>query len=119
MPAIEQGEQAHSDVPCIECGAAYPDRHYWNCSWNGMALVPIEDVSATSRDARIAALEAERDVYRDALTLISRGVWTARNSVESIVWGARDALKKGAALAGSREQAAPISDSSESSRLSE
>lgn len=55
--------------------------------------------------ARLEALEAERDVYRDALTLISRGVWTARNSVESIVWGARDALKKGAALAGSREQA--------------
>lgn len=43
---------------------------------------------------------------RDALTLISRGVWTARNSVESIVWVARKALKDGAALAGSREQAA-------------
>ena len=58
------------------------------------------------RDAAVARAEraeSERDVYRDALTLISRGVWMARNSVESIVWGAREALKKGAALAAASE----------------
>ena len=58
------------------------------------------------RDAAVARAEraeSERDVYRDALTLISRGVWTARNSVESIVWGARKALRDGAALATASE----------------
>ena len=33
--------------------------------------------------------------YREALELIAHGVWTARNSVESIVWTAREALKSG------------------------
>lgn len=38
-------------------------------------------------------LEQRIERYREALELIARGVWTARNSVESIVWTAREALK--------------------------
>ena len=74
--------------------------------------VALENVRLTAllaeRDAlraRAERAESERDVYRDALTLISRGVWTARNSVESIVWGARKALRDGAALAAASEGA--------------
>lgn len=76
--------------------------------WIAMLVDEIEHYSGENtrltallaeRDAEIARLVAERDAYRDSLLLISRGVWTARNSVESIVWGAREALKKGAALA--------------------
>lgn len=54
---------------------------------------------AEEAERQVARLVSERDVYRDSLLLISRGVWTARNSVESIVWSVREALKKGAALA--------------------
>ena len=39
-------------------------------------------------------LESQNRKYREALELISRGVWTARNSVESMVWTAREALKE-------------------------
>lgn len=41
-----------------------------------------------------ARLEQRIERYREALELIARGVWTARNSVESIVWTARQALKE-------------------------
>lgn len=54
---------------------------------------------AEEAERQVARLVSERDVYRDSLLLISRGVWTARNSVESIVWSVREALKKGAVLA--------------------
>ena len=49
--------------------------------------------------ARAKRAEARASVMHETLTLISRGTWTARNSVESMVWSARQALKKVAALA--------------------
>jgi len=79
----------------------------------GLRLIEVRDRAVVGADhafaerdaavARAERAESERDVYRDALTLISRGVWTARNSVESIVWGARKALRDGAALAAASE----------------
>lgn len=51
------------------------------------AIGPVRIVSGAEWRQR-----AER--YREALELIARGVWTARNSVESIVWTAREALKE-------------------------
>lgn len=48
--------------------------------------------------ARAERAEARASVMHETLTLISRGTWTARNSVESMVWSARQALKKVAAL---------------------
>jgi hypothetical protein len=76
----------------------------WREAWE-QKQIELEQAES-ERDAlraRAERAESERDVYRDALTLIARGVWTARNSVESIVWGAREALKKGAALAAASE----------------
>jgi len=81
----------------------------WPC--DTAYLLERVDALAAERDAAVARAEraeSERDVYRDALTLIARGVWTARNSVESIVWGAREALKKGAALAASSAEPSTV-----------
>lgn len=39
-------------------------------------------------------LEQRAERYREALELIAQGVWIAPNSVESIVWSAREALKE-------------------------
>lgn len=38
-------------------------------------------------------LANENERLREALTIIARGVWTAKNSVETMVWTARQALK--------------------------
>ena len=87
----------------IRCQCGQYSAHEWR-------TLEAENARLTAllaeRDAAVALAEraeSERDVYRDALTLISRGVWTARNCVESIVWGARKALKEGAALATASE----------------
>lgn len=50
-------------------------------------------VSGDEWRRRAEQAEAENERFRDALTIIAHGVWTARNSVESIVWTAREALK--------------------------
>lgn len=47
----------------------------------------------TAVEERINELLAENTRLREALTLIARGTWTAKNSVESIVWSAREALR--------------------------
>lgn len=44
------------------------------------------------------AWPCDAKLYEEALSIIARGVWIAPNSVESMVWTAREALRKTGAM---------------------
>ncbi|WP_040666783.1 hypothetical protein [Nitrolancea hollandica] len=70
-----------------------PDGDPMQFSW-----LPLDEMldlalgDAQRLKARTAELEAERDRYRAALEFIGRGIWTAPNSIESILWNVWQAL---------------------------
>ena len=75
------------------------DPHFlaWVGSGDGVDKLCTHTVQAAFREgwnaARAFEPAAENERLREALILIARGTWTAKNSVESIVWTARQALK--------------------------
>lgn len=60
---------------------------------DGEEVGPLRIDSGAKWRERAELLETENQRLREALTIIARGTWTAKNSVESMVWTAREALK--------------------------
>jgi hypothetical protein len=84
--------------PCGVCGHHNDHGRYpgaTNMGWvpDGEEVGPLRIDSGAKWRQRAEVAEADNERLREALTLIARGVWTAPNSVESMVWTAREALK--------------------------
>lgn len=77
--------------PCNVCGH-HNDHGYYPGAMN-MGWVPDGEEVGPLRIDSGANWRERAERYREALELIARGTWTAKNSVESIVWTARQALK--------------------------